>query len=226
MALRALHVWFALEPSFEKSVQTGDDASREKSAPKEFRKLLTLPVPMRDSKMLLKLLRLQLQSDPPAAPIQKIVLSGDAAAPRVAQSGLFVPKGPDPEKLELTVARLGKLVGEGNVGVAEVDGYLSRGKVSHEQICVRYRSTPSASGNMETPRPVSSDCSGRSPFRDCVELAAGFRIIRPPMPVRVELREHCPVRVFFRGVQRTRHCRFRSVAEFRRLVAGRFLGLR
>ena len=31
-----------------------------------------------------------------------------------------MPRGPDPEKLELTIARLTKLVGESNVGVAEL----------------------------------------------------------------------------------------------------------
>src|SRR5712664_3939558 len=47
-------------------------------------------------------------------------MAADAAAPRVAQNGLFVPCGPDPEKLEVTIARLAKLVGEGNLGCAEL----------------------------------------------------------------------------------------------------------
>ena len=120
LAVRAIHVWFALEPSFEEEVQTEKEESRKKTAAREYKKVLTLPVAMRDPKMLLKLLRLSLQGDPPKSPMQKIVMVGDAAPPRVAQSGLFVPKGPDPEKLELTVARLAKLVGEGNVGSAEL----------------------------------------------------------------------------------------------------------
>jgi protein ImuB len=190
LAMRAIHVWFALEPSFEKSVQTRDDGTREKTAPKEYRKLLTLPVPMRNSKMLLKLLRLQLQSDPPIAPIQKIKLTGDAAPPRVAQSGLFVPKGPDPEKLELTVARLAKLVGEGNVGVADLlDTHRAENFRMGKFICVpeqvwrRQKNSSAASG-----RGISFAKARR-----------GFRLIRPAMPVRVELREHLPVRMFFRG---------------------------
>src|SRR5260370_37567357 len=75
---------------------------------------------MRNAKTLLKLLRLQLQGEAPAAPIQKIYMMADAATPRVVQNGLFVPCGPDPEKLEVTIARLGKLAGEGNVGCAEL----------------------------------------------------------------------------------------------------------
>ena len=36
--------------------------------------------------------------------------------PRRTQHGLFVPSSPEPEKLELTVARVRHLVGEGKVG--------------------------------------------------------------------------------------------------------------
>ena len=196
LAMRTVHVWFALEPSFEKSVQARDDGSREKTAPKEYRKLLTLPVPMRDSKMLLKLLRLQIQSDPPIAPIQKIKMMGDPAPPRVAQSGLFVPKGPDPEKLELTVARLAKLVGEGNVGVADLlDTHRAENFRMGKFVCVpeqsrcRQKNSSAASGSgvsLAKTRPIG-------------EAHRGFRLIRPAVPVRVELREHRPVRVFFRG---------------------------
>ena len=87
---------------------------------KTYVKVLHLPVPMRDSKMLLKLLRLQLQVDPPAGDIVKITLGAEPARPRSTQRGLFVPNSPDPEKLELTVARLAKLVGDANIGSPEL----------------------------------------------------------------------------------------------------------
>src|SRR5271168_4825080 len=89
-------------------------------AEKTYEKTLNLPVPMRDSKMLLKLLRLQLQADPPPGGIVKITLGADPARPRSTQHGLFVPNSPDPEKLELTVARLAKLVGGANIGSPEL----------------------------------------------------------------------------------------------------------
>ena len=72
-----------------------------RTAQKLYVKVLQLPVPMRDSKMLLKLLRLQLQGDPPAGDIVKITLVAEPARARSAQGGLFVPGAPDPEKLEL-----------------------------------------------------------------------------------------------------------------------------
>ena len=70
--------------------------------------------------MLLKLLILHLQADAPSAPVLKIILAAEAARPRVSQGGLFSPISPDPEKVELTIARLAKLVGAANIGSPEL----------------------------------------------------------------------------------------------------------
>jgi protein ImuB len=203
LALRAVHVWFALEPSFEAEVQTKKEESRKKTAAREYKKILTLPVAMRDPKMLLKLLRLLLQGDPPSAPVQKIVLVGDAASPRVTQSGLFVPKGPDPEKLELTVARLAKLVGEGNVGIAELmdthrfeNFRMSKFAGITEQTKKRRRNVAVPIGTRNMTR-LDLASEGRS----SLSKSMGFRAVRPPMPVNVELSETKPVRLFFRGAK-------------------------
>src|ERR1700730_5098097 len=154
LAVRAVRVRFELQPSFEKDFQTLQRDLRAKPGVKQYEKVLTLPVPMRNSKTLLKLLRLQLQGDPPAAPIQKIYMTADSAGPRVTQTGLFVPSGPDPEKLEVTIARLEKLVGEGNLGCAElVDSYrpesfrMARFVVASEQNKRRGKSEPTAKEN-------------------------------------------------------------------------------
>jgi len=95
-------------------VRRQSSASRVDS--KTFEKILRLPVPMRDSKTLLKLLRLQLQADSPHGSIVKISLAAEPARPRAGQKGLFIPDAPDPEKLEVTIARLAGLVGNSNVG--------------------------------------------------------------------------------------------------------------
>ena len=42
----------------------------------------------------------------------KIHLSAEPARPRSAQAGLFLPPSPEPEKLELTLARIAGIVGE------------------------------------------------------------------------------------------------------------------
>jgi protein ImuB len=147
-----------------------------------YEKTLTLPLPMRDSKMLLKLLRLQLQSDPPDAPIQKVFLTAEPANPRAQQGGLFLPSYPDPEKLELTVARLANLVGDANIGSPEI---------------------------IDTHRPDAFRIRRFIPPRDATEKTArvenrrpaiGFRMFRPAPPARIELLNKRPVHVSFLGL--------------------------
>src|SRR5713226_2457397 len=152
LAVRAVQIRFELQPSFEKDFQTLKEDLRTKPAVKQYEKVLTLPVPMRNAKTLLKLLRLQLQADPPGAPIQKICMAADSAAPRVTQNGLFAPCGPDPEKLELTIARLAKLVGEGNLGCAELvdshrpESFLMERFVGAQEQSRRQRKTEAEGG--------------------------------------------------------------------------------
>ena len=75
---------------------------------------------MLDTKAFLKLFDLDLGAHPPPSPVVKVWLEAAPAKPRAAQTGLFIPLAPEPEKLELTLARLRGLVGEGNVGSPEL----------------------------------------------------------------------------------------------------------
>ncbi len=81
---------------------------------------LRLPVPMLDSKVLLKLLELELNQHPPKAAVEKIHMELIPVEPRTTQHGLFLPSSPEPEKLEITLARIRALVGAGNIGAPEV----------------------------------------------------------------------------------------------------------
>jgi protein ImuB len=190
LAVRAVRIRFELQPSFEKDFQTLREDLRRKPDVKQYEKVLTLPVPMRNAKTLLKLLRLQLQGNPPAAPIQKIYMTAEAAAPRVAQNGLFVPCGPDPEKLEVTIARLGKLVGEGNLGCAElVDSHrpesfrMTRFVVASEQNKRRGKRERNAEKRRDR------------------KVVTGLRVIRPAQALQVDLRNGEPARVYLRGMR-------------------------
>jgi protein ImuB len=86
----------------------------------KFCRTLRLPLPMLDARLFLKLLQLDLNAHPPGAPILKIHLAAEPVRPRSAQGGLFLPPSPEPEKLELTLARIAGLVGEPRVGSAEL----------------------------------------------------------------------------------------------------------
>ena len=115
LAVQELHLNLELA-----AAQHSDCISFDNSLPKQFARTLRLPTPMLDAKVFLKLLQLDLQAHPPGAPIVKIHLSADPARPRALQSGLFQPLFPEPEKLELTLARIAGIVGEGRVGSVEL----------------------------------------------------------------------------------------------------------
>jgi protein ImuB len=174
-----------------KSLELSDSANC-KDAAKTYEKTLNLPVPMRDSKMLLKLLRLQLQADPPAGGIVKITLGADPARPRSTQHGLFVPNSPDPEKLELTVARLAKLVGNANIGSPELTDTHRPGEFRMNKFFAQPNETR-ARGKARKKSVAGGETVVRRP-------ATGCRIFRPRLAARVELREGRPVKIFFRGL--------------------------
>jgi protein ImuB len=92
------------------SVEDTDQRNVEAARTPLFRRTLRLPVPMLDARVFLKLLQLDLQAHPPGAPILKVWLKAEPAPPRATQNGLFLPAGLEPEQLELTLARLAKLV--------------------------------------------------------------------------------------------------------------------
>jgi protein ImuB len=101
---------------------------QSKISNRQFHRTLRLPLPMLDPKLFLKLLQLDLSAHPPGAPIVKIHLAAEPARPRSAQCGLFLPPSPEPEKLELTLARIASLVGESRVGSLELlDTYRAEG---------------------------------------------------------------------------------------------------
>jgi protein ImuB len=94
--------------------------SEIRSRVQKFSRTLRLPLPMLDAKIFLKLLQLDLQAHPSGAPIVKIHLAAEPARLRLAQGGLFLPPSPEPEKLELTLARIAGMVGENKVGALEL----------------------------------------------------------------------------------------------------------
>src|SRR3984893_1527978 len=131
----------------------------------QFLRTLRLPQPMLDAKVFLKLLQLDLNANPPGAPIVKIHLAAEPAHPRSAQGGLFLPPSPEPEKLELTLARIASMVGESNVGAVELlDTHRSEGFRMH-----RFVSETSRKSEREK-NPDSSE-----------EKSAVTALFRPPL---------------------------------------------
>ncbi len=195
LSARAIRMEFDLERSFEKDLQQSAHAHQQKLIPRKYEKVLTLPVPMRDSKLLLKLVRLRLQSDPPPAAIIKMKLSAEPDRPRTTQRGLFLPAAPEPEKLELTMARLANLVGDANVGSPQLMDTHRPDAIRME----RFRLAQEAAGNSKK-RPLAV-AGKNSSGSEITKPANGFRFFRPGVPARVEMREGLPGKILFQGLR-------------------------
>jgi protein ImuB len=77
---------------------------------------IAVAAPSNDVRAILTLINLSLENEPPAAAVESIRIETRWRAPRAAQSDLFLPPAPAPERLETTIARLTALCGPGNVG--------------------------------------------------------------------------------------------------------------
>jgi protein ImuB len=138
---------------------------------------LHLPVPMRESKPLLKLLQMDLEAHPPQAPTVALALSLKPVHPRTVQTGIFLPVTPAPDKLELTLARIRGIVGENNVGIPELLN------THHPHPYRLVQAQPAVTSHQS---PTTSH--------------QGFRYFRPPLPATVELDRNRPLRITASGI--------------------------
>ncbi len=191
LAAASIRVRFELQPDCENALDRRKEIVHPIGPPGLFEKELPLPVPSRDSKMLLKLLRLRLQATPPGAAIRKITLGAESARPRAMQGSLFLPSFPNPEKLEVTIARLASVVGNGNVGSPALVDTWRPGEFQMQRFRAPLEIAESKRGNHA---PVESRTQFRTP-----KASASFRIFRPPIPATLELQAGCPMRAAFQG---------------------------
>jgi protein ImuB len=192
LAAAAIYLRMDLEASF--SEETGRAVP-----PSIYEKAFILPAPLRNPKTLLRLLRLHLQADPPAAPAVKVSIAADVAAPRTIQNGFFSRGAPDPEKLELTLARLAYLVGETNVGSPVlVDTHRpDEFQVNHFVLSKEQRKS-AHNARMKNEKKCSK---GKEALEFPVsKTTTALRVFRPPMAARVAIRGGRPAHIAFHGV--------------------------
>ncbi len=137
----------------------------------EVRRSVRMPFPSRDGKAMLKLLQLDLEAHPPGAPVAAAVVEVIPVEPRTVQGGLFIPLAPEPEKLELTLAKIRAMVGERNIGSPELQD-------THRPGAWRFVS-------VSEPRELASG----------TQVRLAFRCYNPALKARVELREGMPKRL-------------------------------
>jgi protein ImuB len=140
---------------------------------------LRLPIAMRQSKPLLKLLQLDLEAHPPQAATTALSLVLKPVPPRTIQHGIFLPVTPAPDKLELTLARIRGLVGEQNAGTPELLD------THHPHPFLLTQKFPAVTPTTYHP-PLTTH--------------QAFRYFRPPITATVELQHARPVRIASSGV--------------------------
>ena len=143
---------------------------------------LRLPVPGLDSKLFLKLLQLDLETHPPSLPVASIRILTVPARARSRQLGLFLPLSPDPERLEITLAKIQNTVGENRVGAPVLlDTHRPQS----------FRQT-----RFVLPETKDKRTNGEKP------ATAAMRIYRPPLPASVEFKEGTPAFLACEGARR------------------------
>ncbi len=143
---------------------------------------IRLPVPARDSKLLLKLLQLDLGKHPPSLPVTVVRMLAIPMKPPAQQLGLFLPLSPDPGRLEVTLARIQSTVAENRVGVPVLLDTHSSNAFQQKRFVLpemKEKHSPTAK------RPT-----------------AAMRIYRPPLPATVEFQGGKPAFLGCEGARR------------------------
>jgi protein ImuB len=146
-----------------------------------YSRTLRLPVAMRDPKVFLKLMQLDLAGHPPGGPVCKLWIAAEPARPRSAQGGLFLPVTPEAEKLEITLARINGIVGERRAGIAKILDTHRPDAFRMERFMVQ--AEPDKGRHPLT----LSDTAGKP--------SVALRIMRPARQVRVQMAEGRPAKL-------------------------------
>lgn len=137
-------------------------------------------LPTNDKYLWLKLLHHKLDVCPPPASILAVALHAEPGIIGRVQFGLFSPQLPEPGRLDLTLARIAAIVGEGNVGRAVLEDTHALDGFRMEVFQV-----PSSDSDMAVP----------------AMPRASLRLLRPCERARVTLRNTQPSVFFFREQQ-------------------------
>ena len=143
---------------------------------------LRLPVPARDTKLLLKLLQLDLEKHPPSSPVTAVRMLTTPVKARSQQLGLFLPFSPDPERLEITLARIQNTVGESRVGAPVLLDTHGPNAFQQDRFVLP---------EMKEKHSVTEK-----------QTTAAMRIYRPPLPATVEFQEGKPTFLGCEGARR------------------------
>lgn len=158
---------------------------------------LLLPTAHTDTKTFVTLARLDLSAHPPGEPVEGMRVTLHASPRRVAQFSLFEPVQPSPEKLDVTLARLNNLVGEGRTGTPILpdshrdDACLLKPFAATVPKVTKRSRASTAPSQLASARPSTPE----APFT----LRMALRCLRPAPEAEVRIERAVPVHVAARG---------------------------
>jgi protein ImuB len=91
------------------------------SGHRSFNRRVEVAAPSNEVRAILTLINLSLEAAPPEAAVESIRIEIAPRVPRPAQTDMFLPPSPAPDKLQTTIARLSALCGPGNVGMLSAE---------------------------------------------------------------------------------------------------------
>jgi protein ImuB len=109
---------------------------------------LQLPTPIRDARTLRTLALLDLESHPPPAAIDRVIVAVDPTPGRIVQYSLLTRPLPSPEQVSTLMARLNALMGEGRCGAPAVVDSWQPGAFAMEAFAPEDRSNGSNGSNV------------------------------------------------------------------------------
>jgi protein ImuB len=135
-----------------------------------------MAAPTLETPVLLSLVRLALEKEPPPERVDRIRIVATPGGVESAQLDLFLPPLPAPAELAVTVARIEALCGSGRVGAPGLEDSHHPESERVEPFVEEERARPIPNGSL--PSPVMA-----------------LRILRPPRPVCVYDAEGLPARI-------------------------------
>jgi len=185
LVVQELHLTLELQVCRDSNIQHRPKHTQSVSV----QRVLKLPVPMQDTKTLLKLLQLDLESHRLAAPVIAVTLKAIPAKPRAAQGNLFIRSAPEAEKVEVLQAKLRSVVGPQD----------AQGRNTVGAPCVVDSHKPDSFAV----EPFAEPSGKKKPRGTSQPEENLLRIYRPPKEARVQTRNGRPAHLFFAGLSST-----------------------
>ena len=140
-------------------------------------------LPGNDLQLWIKLVQLDLAAHPPQAAILTLTLAAETGSRGKVQLGLFTPQAPEPDRLDVTLARLRSLVGDDCVGMPVLND-------AHRPDAFKVE-----------PFRVSAASSDATEVNAAGAARGALRALRPPEPLSITLHSKAPEAFFFRAAR-------------------------